>query len=115
MELYNSGVYNIKEISKELDLDETTIRKYLKNIKKINNNKIKVICMTTKKLFLSMIEGAKFYNIKSNHIGSCCNGGRKYCGKLEDGTPLVWRYINISHNRILRGENIKLLRKEVCK
>ena len=115
LELYNSGVYNVKEISKELDLDETTIRKYLKNIKKINNNKIKVICMTTKKLFLSMIEGAKFYNIKSNHIGSCCNGGRKYCGKLEDGTPLVWRYINISHNRILRGENIKLLRKEVCK
>ena len=36
----------------------------------------------------------EFYNIKSNHIASCCKGIRKSCGKLKDGTPLEWKYID---------------------
>lgn len=29
----------------------------------------------------------------------CCKGERKYCGKLEDGTELVWRYVKWNHNK----------------
>ena len=56
--------------------------------------KRQVICITTGKIFNTIAEGAKFYNIKNfNHISSCCRGKRKSCGKLEDGTKLKWMYL----------------------
>lgn len=54
-----------------------------------------VICITTNKVFNLLKEAGEFYNIKSyQHINSCCNKQRKYCGKLEDGTKLEWEYYN---------------------
>ena len=67
-----------------------------------------VICLTTKKIFYSTTEGAKYYNIKSTSmIGQCCKGKRNYCGKLPNNTPLIWRFIKWNHNkkyRIKRGD-----------
>lgn len=55
----------------------------------------KVICITTDKIFDSIIEASIYYNMKSSSaIGACCRKKDKYksAGKLEDGTSLVWMY-----------------------
>lgn len=68
------------------------------NIKKVvqgkdNPNSKKVICITTGKIFDYIREGARFYGIKDiGGISACCKGRQKSCGKLKDGTPLVWMY-----------------------
>ena len=55
-----------------------------------------VICITTNAVFYGMSEGARYYGIKNgSSIGTVCRGERKYCGKLKDGTPLVWKYLTI--------------------
>lgn len=84
----------------------------------LNNEKSKsVICLTTKRIFFSTREAAKYYDIKSNSsICACCKGkkGKKKCksaGRLPDGTPIVWRYLNHKHNktyRIAEGCGLKL-------
>ena len=99
-ELWNNGMHSIVTISKELNIHRDTIRKYLKqgakygicNYDDKNNNYKKVICVTTGLVFNKSIEASKFYNINYTHISSCCKGKRNYCGKLEDGTKLVWMY-----------------------
>lgn len=59
-----------------------------------NNPRAKrVICVTTNKVFDTIKEAAKFYNIKSKSgISACCKGGLNHCGKLPDGTKLKWKY-----------------------
>ena len=59
---------------------------------KNNPNAKKVICITTNEIFETMTEGARKYNCSVGHICNCCNGKLKSCGKLEDGTPLIWMY-----------------------
>ena len=88
---------------------------------KNNPRATSVICLTTKRMFLTAKEGAEYYNIGgSGEICNCCKGFRikkdkkvkvKSCGKLEDGTKLVWKYLNINHNKILRGKDISKLHK----
>ena len=67
-----------------------------------NPRATKVICVTTGKIFNTLKEGAEFYNCCRQEISHCCKGyrtkkGKKVkvesCGKLEDGTPLVWKYL----------------------
>ena len=67
-----------------------------------NPRATKVICITTGKIFNTLKEGAEFYNCCRQEISHCCKGyrtkkGKKIkvesCGKLEDGTPLVWKYL----------------------
>lgn len=62
---------------------------------KDNPTATSVICLTTKEIFYTATEGAKYYNCDNSTIRKCCIGKRKSCGKLSDGTPLVWRYITI--------------------
>ena len=66
-----------------------------KYIGKNNPTATSVICLTTKEVFYTATEGAKYYNCDNSTIRKCCIGKRKSCGKLSDGTPLVWRYIEI--------------------
>lgn len=61
----------------------------------------KVICITTGKIYSSILDAEKEFNI--THIHDCCNNKRNYAGKLFDGTPLVWMY----YDRYLKS-NIKL-------
>lgn len=59
-----------------------------------NPNSKKVICITTGERFDCMLDAKRKYKISSgSNIISCCRGRRNYCGKLKDGTPLIWRYI----------------------
>ena len=54
-----------------------------------------VICITTNAVFTTVKEGAIFYGTHSQSISKCCKGKRKSAGKLADGTPLIWRYLEI--------------------
>ena len=75
-----------------------------------NPNSKAVINITEMKIFSSMKEGAKKYGIKnSSDIGQCCKGRLKSCGKLSDGTPLVWRKLVYKHDIVLRGSDISKL------
>lgn len=58
-----------------------------------NPNAQAIICVTTGKIFDCIRDGANYYNCNYGKIGACCRGERKSCGKLEDGTKLVWRYL----------------------
>lgn len=65
-----------------------------------NNPRAKsVICLTTKRIFYTAKDGAKFYNIKNEtHISSCCKNKRKSCGKCN-GEKLIWKYLIWEHNK----------------
>jgi len=52
----------------------------------------KIICITTGEVFDYITQASEKYNINKGHIGGCCMGRNKTCGKLEDGTKLVWKY-----------------------
>ena len=87
-----------KQKMRNAKLNKPLSETHKKNIKKAvqgknNPNSKKVICITTGKIFDYIREGAKFYGIKDiGGITSCCKGRQKSCGKLKDGTPLVWMY-----------------------
>lgn len=52
----------------------------------------KIICLTTGKIFDTIIEASKYYNIKSwSNITHCCQGKRYYCGNIGDKL-LTWAY-----------------------
>lgn len=68
---------------------------------KDNPNSKPVICITTKRVFYSSKDAEAFYST-GHHIQECCRGRRKSCGKLPDGTKLVWRFINYKHNKTYR-------------
>lgn len=71
-----------------------------------NNPKAKsIICITTNRVFFTVREAANYYNIDESGILKCCKGKRNYCGKLSNGTKLVWRYVNYKHNRVYRVVN----------
>lgn len=57
-----------------------------------NGKARKVICLTTNEVFDCMLDGANKYGIKNSYISSNCTGRQKSAGKLENGTPLVWKY-----------------------
>ncbi len=69
-----------------------------------------VICLTTKKIFYSMIDGANYYKCGRRHISECCNGNRKSCGKYN-GQKLVWRKLNYKHNKIYRISDNSILKR----
>lgn len=67
-----------------------------------------IICLTTKKIFLTIKDGVDYYvTPHSEGISQCCSGYKRKgsdsrvlsSGKLIDGTPLVWRYLNYNHNK----------------
>ena len=60
----------------------------------------KVICITTGRIFNSLPEASKYY--KCYHICECCKGKRNYAGKLKDGTPLKWVYLE-NYNNEFKG------------
>lgn len=55
-------------------------------------NSEKIICITTNEIFECTWVASEKYNISNGDISRCCRYERNYCGKLQDGTKLVWRY-----------------------
>lgn len=111
-ELWNN-THNINEISLQTKLHKETVKKYLKqgfihgwcdyeaekerklSYKRMfaNNYKsIKVICVTTKEIFISQSQAQRKRN--ATDISRCCQGKLKHSGKLPDGTQLQWMYLD---------------------
>ena len=59
-----------------------------------NNNSKSVICLTTGEIFDCMKYGTEKYKINYTGISDCCTGKQKSAGKLEDGTRLVWMFLD---------------------
>jgi len=111
---WENGVKNSTKISSLMGLSHTTIVNYLKQgaklgwcdynpqkVASINGKKNgkkrgkKVICVETGQIYESISDAARHViNGSDTHISSCCKGKRKSCGKLEDGTPLHWQYVD---------------------
>lgn len=53
----------------------------------------RVYCITTGEEFENTQKAADYYGIERRNIHYCCTGERNFCGKLEDGTPLTWKFI----------------------
>lgn len=55
----------------------------------------RVLCVTTNKQFDSVKEAAEYYGCNRSCISDVCrNTKRKTAGKLPDGKPLKWKYID---------------------
>lgn len=99
-----------RKISKNSRKNQTekTKRRISKTMKgqrcgKNNNNAKSVICLTTKRIFYTITDGARYYKCRKQNIVDCCRKQRiKSAGKLPDGTKLVWRYIKWNHNKKFR-------------
>lgn len=57
-------------------------------------NKKAVVCITTLEIFYTASEGALCYNRQGTQLVACCRGRYNSCGKLPNGTPLKWMYLN---------------------
>ena len=101
-----------------------------------NNCKAKsVICLTSiekkydRKIFAFMGEAAKWTGEKCNcskdysKISECCNGTRRFWGKMSDGTLLKWRYLKDLNkeelkellNKDLTDEEKEIVQKQISK
>lgn len=60
-------------------------------LKIAKSQSIKVICLTTNKIFNSAEEASQYYKCDRADITKCCKKRKKYCGKL-DSMRLVWMY-----------------------
>ena len=69
-------------------------------------NKRKIICITTNKIFDSQLEAHRFYKIDSSGISKACRGEQTYCGRLSDGTPLQWMYYSDFLEKMQHNEEI---------
>ena len=54
-----------------------------------------VTCITTGETFDSVKSAAEKYGLYDTNIVRCCKGVNKHTGKLPDGTPLEWQYVDI--------------------
>ena len=68
---------------------------------KNNPNAKSVICLTTKKIFLTAKDGAEYYGTHNQTICACCKGKYKSSG-IYNGQKLVWRYVVWKHNKTYR-------------
>ena len=104
-ELWNKNKsYTSVDIANILNVDRSTIHKYLKIGEEINKITYKrrmpkrmgncpIICITTKRPFVNIKEASDFYNCYSSGICKCCKG------KIKSHKGLVWKYVKINHNK----------------
>lgn len=80
-----------------IKMSEEDIKKYLSDKKEyelINNNFGKsVVCITTDEIFTNIMDASRKYEVSDTGIRYCCQGKTYTSGKLEDGTPLRWLYL----------------------
>lgn len=82
---YDEYLSDSNEVSKRMSPDYITPQTKCK----------KVICITTGERFDSILEATKHFGYKSSgNISSCCKNKLEYSGTLEDGTKLIWKYLD---------------------
>ena len=73
-------------------------------------NRRKVICVTTGKIFDCITDAGKYYNVSISRITQCCKGNRKSAGKLNV-QKLVWKYLE-DYNNEYKGILINPIKEE---
>ncbi len=68
-------------------------KEYILKRVKHNNEKRKVKCLTTGKIFNSICEASEESGVHKGSISKVCKGERNYAGKLPDGTKLEWEFV----------------------
>lgn len=93
----NYGKYGEKHHCYGKPLSEETKRKLSEANKGKNQPTAKsVICITTGRIFSSVREAGRYYNMSgSGYLSACCKGRVKSAGKSPTGEKLVWKYIDI--------------------
>lgn len=106
---------NLKELLSITKYKETTEYDVSKKDNLTHNYKTKVICITTGKIFNSVLDGAKYYGINNeNGICYCCSYKRNTCGGLS------WMYLDeyeymINNNLTIEDMKKKYVHKNVTK
>jgi len=133
-DLWNSGIKNLSVIANSLKLHSTSIRNYLKQGVKLGWSDYdpkealthkeylfkKVVCLTTREIFDSVLEASKKYNIDKGSISACClRKENKSAGKHPlTGDSMVWMhyddYIVNSEDQVKRILNSGQNKKVVC-
>lgn len=112
---WRNGVKDINNIKEFINMSRDGVRKYLKQgvilgwcdynpeVERVKNLKSmtikskkksskKVLCIETDTVYNSISEAIKNVKGTSSRISLCCENKQEYCGKLEDGTKLHWKY-----------------------
>ena len=63
-----------------------------KKIGRNNPRSRKVKCVTTGEVFDTVLEAEKKYGADHSAIAKVCRGKNRFCGRLTDGTKLIWEY-----------------------
>ena len=130
-ELWNSGICSANKISKIMKIGRHTILGYLKQGAKldwcdydpkkvIENKKQKIVCLNDNKIFNSIKESEKFYNIPqlNKHMKECCNNQCNYNHNGINpitGEYLQWQYYDeylVKPKKLLSNEEIDKLKKK---
>ena len=89
-------------IIEPINKSKTKSNKSKTKLNKIRTGRYKckpIICLTTKKIFRSLADAKRFYNIKGNSAFSdYFKKNKKHCGTYN-GQKLQWALINIKHNK----------------
>jgi hypothetical protein len=96
--LYNNGMIEIKSLCNKFKLNETTVKKYLKQGSQINlcnydpekafinnciNRRKKIYCVELNRIFNSISEAENILKINNSSITKCCQGKLKTAGKYR--------------------------------
>lgn len=107
--LWNEG-YNAGQIASKINVVQSTVTHYLtkgfkynicKNYSKVESTYRShgrmIICLNNKKIFRSIVDGAKFYGITESVISKCCRRKSIYGGTYNN-EKLVWMYLDEFEN-----------------
>lgn len=107
--LWNEG-YNAGQIASKINVVQSTVTHYLtkgfkynicKNYSKVESTYRShgrmIICLNNKKIFRSIVDGAKFYGITESVISKCCRRKSIY-GGIYNNEKLVWMYLDEFEN-----------------
>lgn len=90
---------SLSKLGKPHPMTEETKQKIRESNIKSSKCKKRVICITTNKIFDSVSDAARFYDIAFQGISLCCKGKTKTCGKYNN-EKLQWRFIDENDNVI---------------
>lgn len=103
--LWNEG-YNARQIADKINVVGSTVTNYLKTGAKYElcknysskesmyrSHGRSVICLTTKEIFRSIVDGANFYNLLASDVSKCCRRVSTY-GGIYNGEKMIWMYLD---------------------
>lgn len=67
-------------------------KKYeLKELRNIKESK-RVVCVNTGEVFESTRDASSKIGVQQSHISQCCNGKRRFAGRMQSGDWIVWEF-----------------------